>query len=246
MTGGSVERERGWLRRLWWLWLVLLLAGLGGLGWAATQSALLDVERIEVEGAGGNVTEAEILAAAGIRLGQPLVELDLAAVDARLTAVPWIAEATVSRSWSGTVRLRILERSAVAVGVDPEGRRVLLDSVGAVLEEVPMAAPEPGFTRIRIDGFGPTGSRIQGIAPLLRAAEAVPSDLGAWIVALTPTGDGIRAELVGGAVAEFGESDDYRDQVRTLATVLTQVTLTCLREVDVSIPENPVVRRGAC
>ncbi len=47
---------------------MLLLAGLGGLGWAATQSALLDVERIEVEGAGGNVTEVEILAAAGIEL----------------------------------------------------------------------------------------------------------------------------------------------------------------------------------
>ena len=247
MSGSADSSDRSLVRRLWWLWTPVALLVLGVLAYASTRTSLLDVDRIEVEGAGLKVTERAVLEAAAIEVGRPLLDLDLDAVDSRLTALPWVAEATVAREWSGTVRLRILERTPVVVGVDPVGAQVLLDAVGAVLESVePGASADPSLPHIRIDGFGPPGSRVSGIGPLLRAAEAVPPDLGAWIVALVPTGDGIRAELVGGAVAEMGFSDDYRDQARALATVLTRVTLACLREVDVSIPDNPVVRRGAC
>ena len=247
MSDSADSSDRSLVRRLWWLWTPVALLMLGVLAYASTRTSLLDVDRIEVEGAGLKVTEWAVLEAAAIEVGRPLLDLDLDAVDSRLTALPWVAEATVAREWSGTVRLRILERTPVVVGVDPVGAQVLLDAVGAVLESVEPGAPaDPSLPHIRIDGFGPPGSRVSGIGPLLRAAEAVPPDLGAWIVALVPTGDGIRAELVGGAVAEMGFSDDYRDQARALATVLTRVTLACLREVDVSIPDNPVVRRGAC
>ena len=247
MSDSADSSDRSLVRRLWWLWTPVALLMLGVLAYASTRTSLLDVDRIEVEGAGLKVTEWAVLEAAAIEVGRPLLDLDLDAVDSRLTALPWVAEATVAREWSGTVRLRILERTPVVVGVDPVGAQVLLDAVGAVLELLEPGAPaDPSLPHIRIDGFGPPGSRVSGIGPLLRAAEAVPPDLGAWIVALVPTGDGIRAELVGGAVAEMGFSDDYRDQARALATVLTRVTLACLREVDVSIPDNPVVRRGAC
>ena len=239
--------DRGFLRRFWWLWVPVGLLVLGASGYAATRSSLLDVDHITVEGAGIRVTERTVIDAASIDLGQPLLDVDLDAVDGRLTALPWVADATVRREWSGTIHLRILERSPVAVAVDPAGEQVLLDAVGAVLESVvPGTVADPTLPHIRVDAFGPPGSRVMGIGPLLRAAEAVPPDLGAWIVALAPTGDGVRAELIGGAVADFGFSDDYRDQARALATVLTRVTLTCLREVDVSIPDNPVVRRGSC
>lgn len=247
MSDSADSSDRSLVRRLWWLWTPVALLMLGVLAYASTRTSLLDVDRIEVEGAGLKVTEWAVLEAAAIEVGRPLLDLDLDAVDSRLTALPWVAEATVAREWSGTVRLRILERTPVVVGVDPVGAQVLLDAVGAVLELLEPGAPaDPSLPHIRIDGFGPPGSRVSGIGPLLRAAEAVPPDLGAWIVALVPTGDGIRAELVGGAVAEMGFSDDYRDQARALATVLTRVTLACLREVDVSIPDNPVVRRGGC
>lgn len=247
MGGDADLEDRSLIRRLWWLWIPVALLILVVLVYALTRTSLLDVDRIEVEGAGPRVTEWAVREVAGIEVGQPLFDLDLGAVDGRLTELPWVAEATVDREWSGTVRLRILERTPVVVAVDPVGAQVLLDAVGAVLDAVDPGAPvDPTLPHIRIDGFGPPGSRVSGIEPLLRAAEAIPPDLGAWIVALVPTGDGIRADLVGGAVARLGFSDDYRDQARSLATVLTRVTLACLREVDVSIPDNPVVRRGTC
>ena len=245
---GEVDTaERSPFRRLWWLWVPAMVLVLGVLAYASTRSSLLDVERIEVEGAGLKVTERTVREVAAIEVGQPLLYLDMEAVDGRLTALPWVAEATARREWSGTVRLRILERRPVAVAVEPAGDRVLVDAAGAILEELLPGVPVDGpLPLIRIDGFGPPGSRVTGIGPLLRAAEAIPPDLGAWVIALVPTGEGVRAELVGGAVAEMGISDDYLDQARALATVLTWVTLSCLQEVDVSIPDNPVVRRGAC
>ena len=247
MSDSDDVSERGLLRRFWWLWVPVGLLVLGASGYAATRSSLLDVDRIAVEGAGIRVTERAVIEVAAIDLGQPLFDVDLDAVDGRLTALPWVAEATVRREWSGTIHLRILERSPMVVAVDPTGDQALLDAVGAVLESIgPGVAADLTLPHIRVDAFGPPGSRVLGIGPLLRAAEAVPPDLGAWIVALVPTGNGVRAELIGGAVADFGMSDDYREQARALATVLTRVTLTCLSEVDVSYPDNPVVRRGSC
>ena len=102
---------------------------------------------------------------------------------------------------------------------------------------------------IRVDSVGVLGTRITGITPLLRAAEEVTPDLQAWILALTPTGGGVRAELVGGVVAELGiGGTDFRDEMRSLATVLTRVQLSCIELIDVSIPQNPVVTRtqGRC
>ena len=83
------------------------------------------------------------------------------------------------------------------------------------------------------------------IEPLLSAAEAVPADLGAWILALSPAGHGVRAEMVGGVVAYLGLGEDYLDEMRSLATVLTRAELRCLESINVSIPQNPVAVRSA-
>ena len=101
---------------------------------------------------------------------------------------------------------------------------------------------------IRVDAVGVLGTQISGITPLLRAAEEVTSDLAAWILALAPTGGGVRAELVGGVTVELGIGTDFRDEMRSLATVLTRVQLSCIEVIDVSIHQNPVITRtqGKC
>ena len=163
MGGDADLEDRSLIRRLWWLWIPVALLILVVLVYALTRTSLLDVDRIEVEGAGPRVTEWTVREVAGIEVGQPLFDLDLGAVDGRLTALPWVAEATVDREWSGTVRLRILERTPVVVAVNPVGAQVLLDAVGAVLDAVDPGAPvDPTLPHVRIDGFGPPGSRVSG------------------------------------------------------------------------------------
>jgi hypothetical protein len=46
-------------------------------------------------------------------------------------------------------------------------------------------------------------------------------------------------------MVDLGLGEDYVDEMRSLATVLTRVELRCLESINVSIPQNPVVVRSA-
>ena len=232
-----------WLR---WAWAVLAVVVVLVGAFAATRSSLLAVATIEVHGEDGRVLEAEVLAASGLVYGSPMVDVNAEEIDDRVTALPWVEEASVERAWPQTVRIDFTERVPMVVAVNPIGERFLLDRTGTVL-----AATQPGqetLPVIRVDSVGDPGTRVSSITPLLRAAEEVTPDLGAWSLALAPTGDGVRAELVGGVIAELGIGTDYRDEMRSLATVLTRVELSCLEVIDVSIHQNPVLLRtqGTC
>ncbi|MCH2412955.1 MAG: hypothetical protein MK189_08280, partial [Acidimicrobiales bacterium] len=66
MSGDADLADRGLVRRLWWLWMPVALLVLVALLYALTRTSLLDVDRIEVEGAGPRVTEWAVLEVAAI------------------------------------------------------------------------------------------------------------------------------------------------------------------------------------
>ena len=229
------------------IWVVLIILVLGVGAYAATKSSFFSIKEIEVIGTGIRVSETEVLQAAGIKEDSSMVGLNVEEIDERVTAIPWVAQVDVNRNWPDSVRITLEERIASVIAIIPSGERFLLDRSGVVLEETYESGLE--LPIIRIDSVGVLGERITGISPLLRAAEEVTPDLQAWILALAPTGGGVRAELVGGVVAELGiGGTDFRDEMRSLATVLTRVQLSCIELIDVSIPQNPVVTRtqGRC
>ena len=52
--------------------------------------------------------------------------------------------------------------------------------------------------------------------------------------------------MVGGVIADLGLGEDYLDEMRSLATVLTEAEeLQCVESINVSIPQNPVIVRSA-
>ncbi|MBD36044.1 MAG: hypothetical protein CL512_04685 [Actinobacteria bacterium] len=230
--------------KLLWLLLVLLVLGVGA--YATTQSSFLSVGEITVKGVEEKVTEEEVLEAAGIDLGDSMFGLDLSKADENVTSLSWVSEATVERKWPRSILITLNEREPSVIAVIPNGEKFLLDRSGVVLDQV--SQNDTSLPIIRIDEVGVLGTQISGITPLLRAAEEVTPDLEAWILALAPTGGGVRAELVGGVVAELGIGTDFRDEMRSLATVLTRVQLSCIEVIDVSIHQNPVVTRtqGKC
>ena len=229
------------------IWIALLLLVLGVGAYATTKSSFFSVKDVEIIGTGFKVSETEVLEAAGINDDSSMVGLNVDEIDARVTAIPWVAQVDIERNWPDSVRITLEERIASAIAVIPSGQKFLLDRSGVVLEET--RESDLALPIIRVDSVGVLGARITGITPLLRAAEEVTPDLQAWILALVPTGGGVRAELVGGVVAELGiGGTDFRDEMRSLATVLTRVQLSCIEQIDVSIPQNPVVTRtqGRC
>ncbi len=232
------------LRKIW-IVLVLLVLCVGA--YATTKSSFFSVKDVEVVGTGLRVSETEVLEAAGINDDSSMIGLNVEEIDERVTAIPWVAKVDIERNWPDSVRITLEERIASLIAVIPSGQKFLLDRSGVVLEENRESVLE--LPIIRVDSVGVLGARIAGITPLLRAAEEVTPDLQAWILALAATGGGVRAELVGGVVAELGiGGTDFRDEMRSLATVLTRVQLSCIELIDVSIPQNPVVTRtqGRC
>ena len=232
-------------RSLWLAWIALVAVVVGVGGFAATRSKLLDVDEVQVLLTGnGPLTAAEVAEVAGVSTGDPMVTVDLDALAARVRGLAYAAEVVAERDWPGTVRVWVAVRLPVVSAVEPGGRVALLDAGGTVLEHVVRA--DPLLPTIRVDRFGEPGSLVSRIDPLLRAAEAVPPDLGAWILALSPAGHGVRAELVGGVIVDLGLGEDYLDEMRSLATILARPEeLRCLESINVSIPQNPVVVRSA-
>ncbi len=222
-----------------WVALSLIVTAVGS--FAATRTELDDVDKIRIVGVSASLNESSVLEALSISVGSPMTGVDLDEATRRVAALPKVAGVEVERDWPGAVVVWIVERRAVVNAVASDGRLAALDGDGTVLEHLDTA--DPSLPTIRVDGVRRPGVRLSGLGSLLDAADAVTEDLAAWIVALVPTGDGVRAELVGGVEADLGLGDDYRDEMGALATVLHRVELSCIVRIDVSVHDIPVVRR---
>ena len=237
-TGREPRSRRRWLA-VAWVAFGLVVLGAGAI--SATRSELLDVDEIRLVGISSDLGEKMVLEALSVPEGSPMTGIDLDAAGRRVAALPRVAGVELERDWPGSVVVWVVERVPVVNASAPDGRLAILDADGMVIEHV--SVPEPGLPTIRVDGVGRPGVRLSGLRPLLDAADAVTDDLAAWIVALVPTGAGVRAELVGGVEVDLGMGNNYRDEMRALATILHRVELSCIVGIDVSVHDIPVVRR---
>ncbi len=115
----------------------LATAGLlvvGAVGWVVLGSPVLAVQRVVVTGE-HRLTEAEVLAAVGVRDGTPLARVDTDAAAHRLTALAPVASASLSRSFPHTLTVTIVER-VPAVALSEGGSFRLLDAGGAEIATV--------------------------------------------------------------------------------------------------------------
>lgn len=102
----------------------------------AAGGAGLTVRQVLAEGR-VETTQADILKALGIRGGEPILAIDPAAARARVEALPWVRSAAVERRLPDTIRVRILERRAMAWW-QKDGKLVLIDRTGE-----PIVVPPP-------------------------------------------------------------------------------------------------------
>jgi cell division protein FtsQ len=109
--------------------------------WALLGSSLLVVRSVTVTGAGA-VPRAEVLRAADIAPGTPLIRVDTAAVARRVDRITQVQSAQVSRDWPDTVVIVIQERTPV-LAVASGGGFALVDRFGVVVSQV--ASRPPGM-----------------------------------------------------------------------------------------------------
>lgn len=229
------------------------LAGAGVLaagGAVVVLSPVLDVDRVVVRGA-VRTDPAEVGRASGIDVGDPMATLSGPRAASSVERLPWVARATVTRSWPGTVIVSIDERTAVAVAVASGGRRVVVDAGG---RQLGFTADDELLALPIIEGLHvePAPGQFVGAeaAGALELAERLVAAFPAGTVAVAMDGRGAleaRVTPAGSAQvrAVVGSSDRLADKVLALVSVVEQSgTDAAPAVVDVRAPDAPALTRA--
>ena len=126
IVAARVHRRRRVLG--WGLLAIALAAGVAYL----IRTPLFGLSAVRVEGTRA-VPRAEVMEAAEVRLGEPYLGLDLAAIRARVAALPRVAAVRVTRDYPSSLRIAVTERPAVA-SVSTGGIYWLIAADGTVLD----------------------------------------------------------------------------------------------------------------
>jgi cell division protein FtsQ len=124
------------------LFALAALAILAGTVWALLGSSLLVARSVTVTG-NHSVPRAEVIRAAGIAPGTPLIRINTAAVARRVERIAQIQSAQVSRDWPDSVVIAVRERTPVLAAASGDGF-ALIDRFGVVVSHV--AKIPPGMT----------------------------------------------------------------------------------------------------
>lgn len=236
----AVQRELG-RRRLRILLAIAAVPALLGAAYLLVDSAMLDVDRVQVIGASQS-TPAEVAAMSGIARGEPMVRIDAAAAARRVEQLPWVESARVVRRWPGTVRIEVAEyvpaafvrRSSSTVALVASDGRVLGDTEsapGGLLEIVGVRRPpEIGAT------LSPPGAA--GLASEL------PSEL-VDRIARVDLSHGVTLHLADGPQIRLGDVDDLGAKAAAALAVLERLGEEPAEYVDVGVPSAPVVGTGS-
>lgn len=215
--------------------LVLAIVGLTAvtvaLGLVLYFTPVMSARSIIVTGIGA-VTRDEVLGAADVRLGTPLLQINTSRVADRVAAIRRVASARVQRQYPSSLRITVVERVPLVVKDFPDGPH-LYDRDGVDFATAP---PPPGLPYLDVDNPGPTD-------PATKAALAVLTALRPEIVAqvgriAAPSIASITLTLTDGRTVIWGTNERTEEKAEKLGALLTQPG----RVYDVSSPDLPTVK----
>jgi cell division protein FtsQ len=247
----AVRRDVGRRRLHRFAVLGIVVAVLGAVV-ALALSPLLDVDEVTVTGA-SHASEREVVAASGVQPGDQLVLVDRPGVVARVERLPWIRTASVERSWPSTWEISVVEREALVGFVGSDGRLVLADEEGRVLDVVAAGGAEPGVVVVTGPASpGTPGRPVTAPArPALEVARALPPEVADRVGEVAVEDDGTLtllleplAEGAGpGPRVVLGDDLALDAKVSALATILARVDLAGVVTVDLQVPSAPALTR---
>jgi len=213
------------------VWTILLTLLAVALGLVLYFTPLMSARAVQVGGA-EVVTREEVLAAAQVQLGTPLLQIDTDAVADRVAGIRRVASARVQRGYPSTLRITIAERIPLVVRDFPDGPH-LFDRDGVDFATAP---PPPGLPYLDVDNPGPTDLPTKAA---LEVMAALPPDVVAQVGRVAaPSVASIMLTLADGRTVVWGTTDRTEEKADKLAALLTQPG----REYDVSSPDLPTVK----
>jgi cell division protein FtsQ len=224
----SRGRRPGSFRRF--LAALLVLGVLVGAGWLVGFSQVLAVRQVAVTGM-DRLDAASIREAAAVPLGRPLARQDLPAIASRVSALPRIESAEVSRRWPHTIRIAVVERRPL-IGIRQPDGFVLVDAQGVSVETSPTLPA--GVLQADVDP-----DRVTLLVEVGAIAAAMPRELKSRVIRLHATSrNQVTVLLTDGVTVNWGTDSE--------SVLKSQLVLALLKRkpsaIDVSSPHNPAIR----
>jgi cell division protein FtsQ len=231
-------------RRTRWRAAFFALAGLAvvaGVGWALLGDRLLVVRSVTVTGT-RLLTPGQVISAADVPLGTPLLSVDAGAVTRRVEAAhPVVASVSVTEDWPDHLVIAVTERvPAVAVRM-ASGGYDLVDPSGVIVR---YAQARPAGLPLLVTSL--SGTALRG-NPQVSAAAGVLAELQPALArqvaqvsaAAVPAGpEQVTLHLLDGKTVLWGSADNAAQKNRLLSVLLPGP----VRYVDVSAPDAVVTR----
>ncbi|WAC93640.1 cell division protein FtsQ/DivIB [Mycobacterium sp. Aquia_213] len=223
---------RGVVRGLKMLLATVMLVIVGvGLALILYFTPVMSARNIVVTGTGA-VSREEVLDAAQVRVGTPLLQINTNLVADRVAAIRRVASARVQRQYPSALRITIVERVPVVVKDFPDGPH-LFDRDGVDFATGP---PPPALPYIDVANPGPTDPTTKAALQVLLALRPEVASQVGRIAA--PSLASITLTLGDGRVVIWGTTDRTDEKAEKLAALLTQPG----RTYDVSSPDLPTVK----
>lgn len=237
------------LRRQTILWQVLpvflvMATAAGGLFWLS-QSSLLAIEHIEVEGNRVIPTEEILDRTAPLLRGQSLLKPSFADAKNLLTGLPFAESVDIDRDFPRTVRIRIREHRPFVNLRSVDNRVFVLSSEGKVLmgADSPLAdLPILSTKEACAAELGQTPGCpdvITGVGFLAN----IPVSFNQEFSEVMVSAEDISARTRAGVTVRFGSLDDYALKFEVLRQLLARTEGAGAKVIiDVSVPERPVTK----
>lgn len=221
------QRRRRWLR---WLWLAVAVAVLASAVYLVGFSPVLAVARVEISKT-RIVSEKEVAQAADVRLGTPLVRLDLDGIAERVAGLPPVAEVSVTRQWPDQVTIEVTERQArLAI---PSGIGYLIADASGVVFDTAKSMPK-GLVRVEGDP-----SDRQTLADAGAVFSALSKETAEKVSTIRAPGrDSITLQLKNGARVFWGSAEQSALKAQVIDVLLKEGGTVF----DVSAPTHPTRR----
>jgi len=199
--------------------------------WALLDSRFLVVRSVAVTGSNHLVPESEVLAAAAIPKGLPLVRVNTGDAARRIERITQVKTAVVTRDWPNRISITIVERTPVLAVAD--GHKFdLIDPTGVIVQQV---ARQPK----RMPRFTPSGPLLH--SPDVSAAASVlrslPATMARQVKSVTaPNADSVTLRLADGDTVDWGSAGQTAQKAKVLAILMH----THAHYYDVSAPGTAV------
>ena len=212
-------------------WTILLTVLSVALGLVLYFTPLMSARSLVIIGTGAVPTE-EVVAAAAVQLGTPLLQINTDEVAERVAGIRRVGSVRVQREYPSAVRITIAERIPVAFKDFPDGPH-LFDRDGVDFATEP---PPPGLAYLDVENPGPADPPSSAALQVLTALRPeVAAQVGR---VAAPSVASITLTLHDGRTVVWGTTDRTDEKAEKLTALLTQPG----RVYDVSSPDLPTVQ----